>query len=162
MYGVPVGKMFFEGAPRLLASDASILPCHPQDDLRIVLEAYPGLVARHWTGNCSYKTDSKHKQTSERRAVRASIVDSLRSAQARAYYGFSVQFDAWADEFIQDGSGDRLDALLCAIQAGWAYALRTQNFGIPANCDLLEGWIVDPSPWPLAGGAVDASELELQ
>ena len=49
-----------------------------------------------------------------------------------------------AKAFIQDGSGDALDALLCAIQAGWAYSQPNQHFGIPADCDLLEGWIVDP------------------
>ena len=146
MYGVPVGKMFFEGAPRLLASGASILPCHPQDDPRIVVEAYPGLVARSWNKSGSYKTDSKGKQNLKRQAARAAIVDGLCSTEARAHYGFSIRFDAWADEFIQDGSGDKLDALLCAVQAGWAYAHREQNFGIPVDLDPLEGWIVDPLP----------------
>ena len=46
--------------------------------------------------------------------------------------------------FIQDGSGDQLDGLLCAIQAGWAYTQRDHNYGIPADCDPLEGWIADP------------------
>jgi len=45
---------------------------------------------------------------------------------------------------IQDGSGDQLDSLLCAVQAVWAYAQRARNFGIPMDCDPLEGWIVDP------------------
>jgi len=45
---------------------------------------------------------------------------------------------------IQDGSGDRLDALLCAAQAGWAYTQRDRSFGIPKDSDPLEGWIVDP------------------
>lgn len=144
MYGVPVGKMFLEGAPRLLACGASILPCHPQDDTRILLEAYPGLVARRWIKKGSYKSDTRRKQTLDRRAARGAIVDGLRSTEAAADYGFSIHFDAWADEFIQDGSGDKLDALLCAIQAGWAYAHREQNFGIPVDCDCLEGWIVDP------------------
>jgi hypothetical protein len=50
LYGVPVGKMFFEGAPRLLKSGVSILPCRPNADPRLVIEAYPALVARRWAG----------------------------------------------------------------------------------------------------------------
>src|SRR5258708_13743574 len=33
---IPVGKMFFQGAPRLLRSGASILPCYPRSDNRLV------------------------------------------------------------------------------------------------------------------------------
>ena len=29
LYGVPVGRMFFQGAPRLVKSGASIIPCRP-------------------------------------------------------------------------------------------------------------------------------------
>jgi hypothetical protein len=47
-------------------------------------------------------------------------------------------------EFIDDPMGDTLDALLCAIQAAWAYTQREHGYGIPATCDPLEGWIVDP------------------
>ena len=36
--------------------------------------------------------------------------------------------------------GDRLDAVLCLVQAAWA---STQpRFGLPADVDPLEGWIV--------------------
>ena len=37
----PVGLMFFEGAPRLLAAGVCVLPCAPSDDSRIALEGYP-------------------------------------------------------------------------------------------------------------------------
>lgn len=30
------------------------------------------------------------------------------------------------------------------VKAGWAYSQRDRNYGIPADCDPLEGWIVDP------------------
>jgi hypothetical protein len=40
--------MFFEGAPRLLKAGVSILPCHPTDDSRICVEAYPRLVAKKY------------------------------------------------------------------------------------------------------------------
>ena len=145
LYGVPVGKMFFEGAHRLLDSGVSILPCSVRGDSRIVVEAYPALVARRWVENRSYKTDDVKKQTSAKRSAREEIVRGLRSEDTRLYFGFDIDFsNDYADACIEDGSGDKLDALLCAIQAGWAYSHREQNFGIPTDCDRLEGWIVDP------------------
>lgn len=39
---VPVAKMFYQGAPRLLKSGASILPNHATDSNRLVVEAYGG------------------------------------------------------------------------------------------------------------------------
>ena len=55
LYRVPVGKMFFEGASRLLKSGVSIQPCHVRNDARVVVEAYPALVARRWIGNRDYE-----------------------------------------------------------------------------------------------------------
>ncbi len=144
LFGVPVGKMFFEGAPRLLRSGASILPCRPNGDSRVIIEAYPALVVRRWIGNRSYKNDEVRKQTEALRAARAEIVAGLGSG-AKAPFGFDVQFEGeWARACIGDGTGDQLDALLCAVQAGWAHSQREDNFGIPRDCDPLEGWIVDP------------------
>lgn len=145
LYRVPVGKMFFEGAPRLLKAGVSIPPCHVQDDPRIVVEAYPALVARRWIGNRSYKNDASRQQTLARQSALEEIIRGLRSGDAKTHFGFDVHFsDEDADVFVRDSSGDRLDALLCAVQAGWAYSQREQNFGIPMDCKPLEGWIVDP------------------
>lgn len=144
LYGVPVAKMFFRGAPRLLKSHVSILPCRPCNDNRIVLEAYPALVARRWIGNRSYKNDQKKRQTAEQRKMRRGILDSLRSRLPK-FYGLDVNLgDQQAEFLLDDPSADRLDAVLCAIQAGWAYAHRTKGYGIPDVVDSLEGWIVDP------------------
>ena len=145
LYRVPVAKMFFEGALRLLNAEVSIPACRVQGDPRVVVEAYPALVARRWIGNRSYKTDTVKQQTTARRSAREEFIRGLRSGDTKTQFGFAVHFDDKdADMFIRDGSGDRLDALLCAIQAGWAYTQRERNFGIPADCDPLEGWIVDP------------------
>ncbi len=145
LYGVPVGKMFFEGAHRLLDAEVSVLPCCVRDDPRIVVEAYPALVARRWIETRSYKNDEKKKQTLALRSAREEIVRGLLSKNTQLYFGFEVHFSSDdAEDFISDGTGDQLDALLCAIQAGWSYTQREQNFGIPADCDHLEGWIVDP------------------
>jgi hypothetical protein len=145
MFGVPVGKMFFEGAPRLLSSGACIQPCRPNNDPRIFVEAYPALVARRWSDGQSYKSDAKRKQTKNREDVRRAIVKGL-CAEARKHFGFEIVLPGdLAGQCIQDGSGDTLDACLCAVQAGWAWTQRDKNYGIPENCDPNEGWIVDPS-----------------
>ncbi len=145
LYRVPVAKMFFQGVPRLLAVGLSILPLHPTADERLVLEGYPALVARHWLGRRSYKSDERKKQTAEQRAARDLLLQSLYSPQLQQYYGIElVMTSAQYQQFVDDPMGDLLDALLCALQAAWAYTQRAQGYGIPLACDRAEGWIVDP------------------
>ena len=45
------------------------------------------------------------------------------------------------DEMQDDASADTLDAVLCALQAAWAWQRCQQNFGLPLGMDALEGWI---------------------
>lgn len=143
--GVPVGKMFFQGAPRLLASGCAIVPVRPTAAARIVVEAYPALVARRWAGRAGYKSDDRRKQTAAKEAARRAIVAGLRSPGCAAVYGVSVAVsDALAGQVALDPTADRLDAVLCAVQAAWAWGRRDAGFGVPPGCDLLEGWIVDP------------------
>jgi len=145
MYGVPVGKMFLEGSRRLLDAGISVYPCRERNDPRVVVEAYPALVARRWIANRSYKNDEKKKQTPALRSAREEIVRGLLSNNAQMYFGFDIHFSSdYAKDFIGEGSGDQLDALMCSIQAGWAYTQREHNYGIPTDCDRLEGWIADP------------------
>jgi len=140
VYGVPVGKMFFEGAPRMLAAGFSILPCHPTDDPRIVIEIYPALIARSIIGKQSYKSDTKQKQTLEMKLLRQEIINQVRSPIFQAKYGFIVKINNQLGlESVNDPSGDTIDCLLAAIQA--TYASQQSSYGIPATCDRLEGWI---------------------
>ena len=44
-----------------------------------------------------------------------------------------------------DAQGDLVDAVLCAVQAAWAWRRKDDGWGIPQGCDRLEGWIVDPA-----------------
>lgn len=143
LHGVPVGRMFFRGAPRLLASGASILPNHPTDSDRVVLETYPALVARRFTTG-GYKSDTRRQQTGAHRAARQHIIDGLR-ADCPAHFGFALHLPAdRAAALVADPTGDQLDALLCAVEAAWACTRRGHDWGIPPGVDPREGWIVDP------------------
>jgi hypothetical protein len=145
LHRTPVGKMFFQGAPRLLRSGVSILPCRPTETNTIALEGYPALVAQRWAGKVGYKSDERKKQTSEQQTARQRIVDGICSNELYILYGVTLALSqTLATRLVQEPMGDELDAILCAIQAAWAYTQRQQNYGIPKYCDDVEGWIVDP------------------
>jgi hypothetical protein len=145
LFRVPVGKMFYQGAPRLLASGIRVEPCRRNGDERVAVEAYPAVVARRFLGRTAYKRDSV-PDTPERRSARETLLAGLESAVLREVYGFAVEMDArWRDEFVQDPSADALDSLLCAVQAAWAYEKRDEGYGVPPECDPDEGWILDPA-----------------
>ncbi|MGB6327016.1 MAG: DUF429 domain-containing protein, partial [Methylocella sp.] len=87
-----------------------------------------------------YKNDSKNKQTSDQRVARHDLFRQITNGFLTEY-GFNVMADA---SLAEDPSGDRLDALLCAVQAAWSWTQREKGFGAPRNVDPLEGWIADP------------------
>jgi hypothetical protein len=142
LYGVPVGLMFFEGAPRLFRSGATIPLLHPGDPSRVVVEAYPGVFARGLIGRVSYKHDDPAKQTKEQHKARCSILRHILNGKIEHSYGLIVEAPS---NLADDPRGDRLDALLCAIQAAWAWTMRDRGYGAPSGTDTLEGWIADPS-----------------
>ncbi len=146
IYGVPLAKMFHEGAPRLEATPCNVPPVRPTDDDRTVLEVYPGLAARSLLGGKkSYKSDVKRKQTPARRQVRKEILAALQGERCREVYGFPLELDRFrAASLLDDPTGDLLDAVLAAVQAAWAWR-QGDGWGIPEGCDPLEGWIVDPA-----------------
>ncbi len=133
LYGVPVGKMFYEVAPRLAQSPINIPLLRPTRDARTAIEAYPALVARTFIGSRSYKSDTKRKQTPEQQGARAALVTGLLSAKFDEYYGFRLRVtSAQQAELVADPKADVLDALLCAVQAAWA--ARQPAYGIPGRC----------------------------
>ncbi len=145
LFRVPVGKMFYQGAPRLLASDVRVEPCRRNGDARVAVEAYPAVVARRFLGRTAYKRDAV-PDTPERRSARETLVTGLASTALKQIYGFTVEMDDhWREEFVADPSADALDSLLCAVQAAWAYLERDESYGVPPECDPDEGWIVDPA-----------------
>lgn len=142
VYGVPVGKMFFQGAPRLLRAGVSVIPNHPTSSPKIVLETYPKLIAL-WAGGRSYKSGTKHAQTDFQQSNRLKIIEAIRSLQLQKRYGLTVVLsDDLAQQCIDDSKADKLDSVLCAIQTAWAS--RQPNFGVPDNYPADEGWIVNP------------------
>jgi Protein of unknown function (DUF429) len=139
----PVGLMFFEGAPRIAKSGVSVIPCAPNGDSRVALEAYPGFLARQITRE-SYKKDGSEGKLPSRRRNRELIVNALLTGHP-SMVDVVVDMSARLQRVcIDDGNGDALDAVLCAVQA--TNALRSFQrgdpmYGIPAGADPLEGWI---------------------
>jgi hypothetical protein len=144
LHGVPVGLMFFAGASRLLKLGVTIPGLVSGDPARVVIEAYPKLVASKFIGRRTYKNDSKRKQSDEHRRTRHDLVGHITNSHLTDY-GLSVEIMAGlAEHLLDDPTGDRLDALLCAVQAAWAWTQRDTGYGAPSDLDALEGWIADP------------------
>ena len=133
----PVALMFQEGAPRLLAAGVHVPALRGGDRARVALEAYPGLLARKQLGlRASYKSDTRSEHTPARTEVRRRIVQALKRGQP---LGIRLR-TRLADELIEDGSGDLLDAVICAVQAAWAAG--RPRYGLPERVPRAEGWIV--------------------
>lgn len=135
----PVAYMLHAGVPLLLDAGVHLPGLHGGDMSRVALEGYPGLLARELLGTRPYKSDDKARQTPERLIARADLVDALDRGATRLALRLRLTH-AQREELIADASGDRLDAVLCMVQAAWAST--RPNFGLPPAVDALEGWIV--------------------
>jgi hypothetical protein len=132
---VPVGFMFFEGLSRLVRAGVAIPQMRVGDPSRIALEGYPGFLAYELIGHRSYK----NKDEPDRLIARKDLVDALE--QGRTRLGLRLKLThAQRDALVDDASGDRLDAVLCLVQAAWASV--QPGYGLPARIDPVEGWIV--------------------
>ena len=135
----PVAFMLHAGVPLLIDAGVHLPGLHDSNTARVAVEGYPGLLAREVLGNRSYKSDEKAKQTAERLIARKDLVDALEQGRTRLALRLRLSH-AQRDALVADASGDRLDAVLCMMQAAWA---RGQvDFGRPVDADPLEGWIV--------------------
>lgn len=144
----PVAFMLHAGVPRLLAAGAFLPGLHPPQAAlgaeRIALEAYPGLLARDLIGRRSYKSDASSRQTDARRQVRMELVAALEAGAGRLGLRLALG-DAARRLLVDDAKGDRLDAVLCLVQAAWAAARSDSpgpGYGLPSGIDPIEGWIV--------------------
>jgi hypothetical protein len=132
---VPVGLMYYEGVSRLIDGGVT-LPAlrHAGDPGRVALEAYPRRLAHAIVARRSYKNGDD----ADRRAARATIVATLEAGRDR--FGVALACgEAVRASLIDDASGDRLDAVLCLVQA--AIASRRVGYGVPDDVDPVEGWI---------------------
>lgn len=143
----PVAFMLHAGVPILIEAGVSLPGLHNADPARIALEAYPGLLARSVLGNTPYKSDDKAKQTPERLIARKTLIEALEGGHAPLLQAAGLRLKlshAQRDALADDASGDRLDAVLCLLQAAWAqvqHASGHPRYGLP-EFDPLEGWIV--------------------
>lgn len=131
---VPVGFMWFEGLARLLAAGVSLPGLHAADPDRRALEGYPGALAHALIGRRSYKNSA----AADRLIARKDLVDALEQGRAPGAPRLKLTH-AQRDALVADASGDRLDAVLCLVQAAWAEA--QPGLGLPAVVDRVEGWI---------------------
>lgn len=143
----PVAFMMHAGVPRLIAAGAHLPGLLDGDPQRVALEAYPGLLARSVLGTTSYKSDDRAKQTGERLIARKTLINALENGQAPLLQAAGMRLrltHAQRDDLADDASGDRLDAVLCLLQAAWAlqrHRAGDARWGLP-DFDPLEGWIV--------------------
>ena len=135
----PVAYMMHAGVPLLLDAGVHLPGLHAGDEQRVALEGYPGLLAREVIGHRSYKSDDKAKQTAERLIARKDLVEGLEQGRTRLGLRLRVSH-AQRDALVADASGDSLDSVFCLLQAGWASG--RVGWGMPADVDVLEGWIV--------------------
>ena len=132
---VPVGLMYYEGVAHLIASGATLAGLHDGEPARVALEGYPRRLAHGIVGRRSYKNDDGD----DRRAARDEIIAALERGRDR--FGFDVAIGAEERaSLLADAGGDRLDAVLCLVQA--AVSSRRPRHGLPRDVDPVEGWIV--------------------
>jgi Protein of unknown function (DUF429) len=149
---VPVGKMYFEGLWRLIGAGITLPGLHmPMASSqassvapRLALEAYPGWLAHEVLGRSSYKSDDRSQHTPERLVQRLSLIDTLE--QGRTRLGMRLKLSpAQRDHLASDAQGDRLDAVLCMLQAAWGHTRWAEGdarCGLPEGIDPVEGWIL--------------------
>lgn len=149
----PVAFMLHAGIPCLLQAGvllpgldpgaSSILDFTGQPQ-RVALEAYPGLLAREILSRRSYKSDDQSRQTADRLIARKDLITALEHGKTRLQLRLKVSH-AQRDQLVDDAKGDCLDAVLCMLQAAWAQRQHENGhptYGLPADMDPLEGWIV--------------------
>jgi hypothetical protein len=131
---VPVAFMYFEAMHRLVQADVSLPRLRRGRRGAIAVEGYPGLLAHELIGRRSYKNGDD----AARRLARREIVEQLGRGEHRL--SAAVGLDAKQRRaLIDDPAGDRLDAVLCLVQAAWC--ARCRGAGAPRGVDPVEGWI---------------------
>ncbi|MBM3339372.1 MAG: DUF429 domain-containing protein [Betaproteobacteria bacterium] len=140
----PVVFMYREGFKRLIDAGWHLpgfeapldIEAASEFDIPVALEAYPGHLARSLIGKLSYKSDSVPNDP-KRLEIRGAMLGTL---AARLPFDLIVD-QIHTDLMLEDGRGDAIDALLCAIQAAWAAMKGPPCWGADEDADPQEGWI---------------------
>jgi Protein of unknown function (DUF429) len=146
---VPVGKMYAEGFWRLLQAPIDIPLVRPLPSSAChAFEAYPGLLAHEVLAGSgpasSYKNDADNQTDPKRLLNRLTLLDRLEQGRTRLQVRLKLT-PAQRDHIASDPLGDRLDAVLCMLQAAWGVRMQQQGhklWGLPEHADPLEGWIL--------------------
>lgn len=147
---VPVGFMYYEGFARVVAAGVDVPGLCAGDASRVALEGYPGWLAQAVIGRRPYK----NRDGADTLIARKDLVEALE--QGRSPLGLRLKLThAQRDALTADASGDRLDAVLCLLQAAWAAG--QPRHGQPDAVDPVEGWIVG-AVGPGSGNGLFASE----
>lgn len=149
VFGIPVGMMLLEGAVRLQRAGVTVPPLRPQTGERVALETYPALAVRRLLGEKVPYKNERQAGDQTLAANRARLLAAACGRPAVRTYGLLLQVaPPEMEACLQDHSGDRLDALLCALQAAWGYRQREHGWGVPPDLPEVirrsEGWIIDP------------------
>ena len=139
----PVALMLHEGAPRLLQAGVTLpgLRRRGTDPARVALEGYPALLARALLGRASYKSDEPaRRHCPARRAARERLVAALETGDHP--FETAITLDAARAGLITQPQADELDAVLCLAMAAWAWQRRDSGWGLPADIDPVEGWVL--------------------
>ena len=145
LYGVPVALMYYEALPRLRRAGLHLPGLCDGDRNRIAVEAYPGVCARALIGRTSYKSDGR--DTPARLTARQRLIAALTGAAGKARFGLTLHLPPGLG---LAGTGDDLDAVICALQAAWAHRMGLTDAGLPGLPEPVEGWIADPFLWSRA------------
>lgn len=141
---VPVGFMYFEGLWRLVQAGVTLPRQRQGDPARMAVEGYPALLAHELIGPRSYKNGDD----TGRLIARKDLLGGLELGRTRL--GLRVAMSAaQRDRILDDAAGDRIDALLCLVQAAWA--VQHPHGGLPQRADPVEGWIATAAAAPPGG-----------
>ena len=127
----PVGRRYAHRATDLPAGSSSPMKLVNPPVALMFHEGAPRLAA---SGICVPPLIDGSEQTPARAAARGRIVRALKAGRP-----LGVKLKTRAD-LVADGSGDTLDAAICAVQAAWAAG--RPGYGIPDHVPEAEGWII--------------------
>jgi hypothetical protein len=125
-----------------VAADVRLPGLREGDAARVAVEGYPARLAFEQIGRRSYKNGDDP----ERRAARRALLQGLERDGSTALGLRLGLASAQRAALESDAGGDRLDAVLCLMQAAWAQA--QPDHGVPAHVDRVEGWIVGGAAGP--------------